>query len=73
MRAYVIRRLLLIIPSLLLLTILVFLSVRLLPGDVIDAMLGRMEYDQPGTVDRAALERMLGLDVPGYVYSMHAG
>ena len=67
MRAYVIRRLLLIIPSLLLLTILVFLSVRFLPGDVIDAMLGRMEYDQPGTVDRAALERMLGLDVPGYV------
>ena len=57
----------LIIPSLLLLTILVFLSVRFLPGDVIDAMLGRMEYDQPGTVDRAALERMLGLDVPGYV------
>ena len=67
MRAYVIRRLLLIIPSLLLLTILVFLSVRFLPGDVIDAMLGRMEYDQPGTIDRAALERMLGLDVPGYV------
>ena len=67
MRAYVIRRLLLIIPSLLLLTILVFLSVRFLPGDVIDAMLGTMEYAQPGTVDRAALERMLGLDVPGYV------
>ena len=67
MRAYIIRRLLLVIPSLLLLTILVFLSVRFLPGDVIDAMLGRMEYDQPGTVDRAALERMLGLDVPGYV------
>ena len=67
MRAYVIRRLLLIIPTLLLLTILVFLSVRFLPGDVIDAMLGRMEYDQPGASDREALERMLGLDVPGYV------
>ena len=67
MRAYVIRRLLMIIPTLLLLTILVFLSVRFLPGDVIDAMLGRMEYDQPGTIDREALERMLGLDVPGYV------
>ena len=67
MRAYIIRRLLLIIPSLFLLTILVFLSVRFLPGDVIDAMLGRMEYDQPGTIDREALERMLGLDVPGYV------
>ena len=67
MRAYSIRRLLLIIPTLFLLTILVFLSVRFLPGDVIDAMLGRMEYDQPGTIDREALERMLGLDVPGYV------
>ena len=67
MRAYIIRRLVLIIPTLFLLTILVFLSVRFLPGDVIDAMLGRMEYDQPGTIDRAALERMLGLDVPGYV------
>ena len=67
MRAYIIRRLLLIIPTLFLLTILVFLSVRFLPGDVIDAMLGRMEYDQPGTIDREALERMLGLDVPGYV------
>ena len=67
MRAYIIRRLLLIIPSLFLLTILLFLSVRFLPGDVIDAMLGRMEYDQPGTIDREALERMLGLDVPGYV------
>ena len=67
MRAYVIRRLFLIIPTLLLLTILVFLSVRFLPGDVIDAMLGRMEYDQPGASDREALERMLGLDVPGYV------
>ena len=67
MRAYIIRRLLLIIPTLFLLTILVFLSVRFLPGDVIDAMLGRMEYDQPGTIDREALERILGLDVPGYV------
>ncbi len=36
MRAYVIRRLLLLIPTLLILTILVFLSVRFIPGDVID-------------------------------------
>ena len=66
MRAYIIRRLLLMILSLFLLTILVFLSVRLLPGDVIDAILGRMmEISAVGTIDREGLERQLGLDVPG--------
>ena len=38
MRAYFIRRLLLIIPTLLILSIIVFLLVRFIPGDVIDAM-----------------------------------
>ena len=33
MRAYIIRRLLLIIPTLFILSTLVFLSVRFLPGD----------------------------------------
>ena len=42
MRAYVIRRVLLLIPTFLLLSILVFLSVRFIPGDVIDVMEGRM-------------------------------
>ena len=40
MKAYVIRRLLLIVPTLFILSILVFLSVRFLPGDAIDAMVG---------------------------------
>ena len=66
MRAYVIRRLLLVIPTIFILTILVFVSVRFIPGDAIDAMLGRMEQ-QIGTVDRAALERSLGLDAPIHV------
>ena len=65
MRAYVIRRLLLVIPTLFLLSILVFLSVRFIPGDVIDAMLGSVDFG--AEVDREALERMLGLDVPAYV------
>ena len=64
MRAYIIRRLLLMIPSLLILTVLVFLSVRFIPGDAIDLM--TMEYGA-GEVDREALERELGLDVPFYV------
>ena len=66
MRAYVIRRLLLIIPTLFLLTILVFLSVRFIPGDVIDAMMAEMETEH-SNIDREAMERKLGLDVPVYV------
>ena len=66
MRAYVIRRLLLLIPTLLILTILVFLSVRFIPGDVIDAMMSDLLYAGV-SVDREAVERMLGLDQPVYV------
>ncbi len=69
MRAYLIRRLLLIIPTLFILSILVFLSVRFIPGDVIDTMAARMA--ETGAlafkIDREALEQMLGLDVPVYV------
>ncbi len=65
MKAHVIRRLLLVIPTLFILSILVFLSVRFIPGDVIDVMQGRL--GGLGQVDRAALERMLGLDQPVYV------
>ena len=69
MRAYLIRRLLLIIPTLLILSIIVFLSVRFIPGDVVDVMVAEMEswYTAGAEIDREALERMLGLDVPAYV------
>ena len=70
MRAYVVRRLLLIIPTLFLLTILVFLLVRFLPGNVIDLIEARMEAQAPGStleIDREALMRAMGLDVPVWV------
>ena len=68
MRAYIIRRLLLIVPTLFILSILVFLSVRFIAGDAIDAIMGRMGmYNTLWDVDREALERTLGLDVPVYV------
>ena len=69
MRAYLIRRLLLIIPTLSVLTIMVFLAVRFIPGDVIDVMMARItEQGAEGAeIDRAALERRLGLDVPVHV------
>ena len=63
MRAYIIRRLLLFVPTLFILSVLVFLSVRFIPGDVIDNMVGRMDY-AGGELDRAAMERRLGLDLP---------
>ncbi len=69
MRAYIIRRLLLIIPTLFILTIIVFLAVRFIPGDLIDAMVVELEiwHAAGADIDREALERMLGLDVPVYV------
>ncbi len=68
MRVYVFRRLLLMIPTLFVLSMLVFFSVRFIPGDIIDAMLGRMNYvGASAAIDRDTLEHMLGLDVPVYV------
>ena len=67
MRAYIIRRLLLIIPTLFILTILVFLAVRFIPGDVVDLIISFMWWDGQAEIDREAVERMLGLDVPVYV------
>ena len=69
MRAYIIRRLLLVIPTLFILSVLVFLSVRFIPGDTIDLIAARMEqFLGPGVeVNRELIERMLGLDVPVWV------
>ncbi len=69
MRAYIIRRLLLIIPTLFILSILVFLSVRFIPGDAIDVIVMRMTGLGLATdqVEREAIERYLGLDVPVHV------
>ncbi|KKN36797.1 hypothetical protein LCGC14_0769970 [marine sediment metagenome] len=61
MRAYVIKRLLILIPTLLLVTFLIFLVIHLMPGDIIDAMLAA---NPDVEIDRPALERRLGLDAP---------
>ena len=67
MRAYMIRRLLLIIPSLFILSILVFFSIRFMPGDTIEAIADKLLYETGGEVDEEALRRMMGLDVPAHV------
>jgi peptide/nickel transport system permease protein len=68
MFAYIIRRILLLIPTLFLVTIIVFMVVRLIPGDVIDNMLSTMaEESAMGDVDREYLEQLLGLDKPIHI------
>jgi len=42
MQAYIIRRLLLIVPTLFLVTLIVFFSVRFIPGSVVDLMAAEM-------------------------------
>ncbi|OGN89847.1 MAG: glutathione ABC transporter permease GsiC [Chloroflexi bacterium RBG_13_46_14] len=66
MRAYIIRRLFLIIPTLFLITILVFLLVRFVPGDVIDMMLAQMSEQSGMGAELTAdyLRAAMGLDQP---------
>ena len=66
MRAYVIRRLLLLIPTLWIVSVIVFLLVRFLPGDVLDLIESHFEAMNM-QIDREAFMRMLGLDVPVHV------
>ena len=64
MQGYIIRRFLLLIPTLVILSMAVFLLVRLVPGDIIDVMAAQLE--QQGGLDpglgREKLEQALGLD-----------
>ncbi len=63
MRTYIIRRLLLTIPTLFLASLIIFFIIRLVPGDIIDAMIADAEVTSPGEY-RAAVEKALGVDVP---------
>jgi peptide/nickel transport system permease protein len=60
MTTYVIRRLLLAIPTLLVVMLAVFSIIRLLPGDIVRLMVAEQNY----AADEAALRRELGLSDP---------
>ena len=66
MRDYLIKRVLLIIPTLFMISIIVFLIMRLMPGDIVDSIMQRA-ISRGGSVDREAIERAFGLDVPIHV------
>lgn len=65
MFAYIIRRIVYLIPVLFVLTVVVFSLVHLLPGDIIDKMMD--EEDAEDIEVRLALTKELGLDQPIYV------
>jgi len=62
MRTYVIRRLLLMIPTLLVVSLLIFFLVRVIPGSIVDAMIAGGDADVE--LDRAMIEHSMGLDAP---------
>src|SRR5512134_1789945 len=63
MRQYIIKRLLLIVPTLLMVSIIVFSLTRLIPGDVVVLMFEEKAYAE----DLEALREKLGLNRPIYV------
>src|SRR5512144_2727834 len=60
MTTYVVRRLLLMAPTLLLVSVMVFLIMRLIPGDVVSLMFQDLGYAQ----SLAEMRARLGLDLP---------
>jgi len=69
-RSYAARRILLVIPTMLLLTLAVFFMVRLIPGDMVTMMVSQQQFAQgkPDTpqLDAEVIRHALGLDKPIY-------
>ena len=62
MRAYIIRRLLLTIPTVFFVTLIVFLMIRLIPGNMVNIILS--QFTQATELDRQNIIHQLGFDVP---------
>jgi len=77
MRAYAIRRLLLIVPTLFIVSFIVFLLIRLMPGGVVDAIIAQMYSAEGGQrlttmhMARERIERELGLNEPVHIAYGH--
>ncbi len=66
MQAYIVRRVLALIPTLFFASLIVFVTVRMIPGDVIDLMLSQNDI-AASKMGREQLEKALGLDQPMWV------
>ena len=65
MLAYIIRRVAYLVPVLFVLTVVVFTFVEMLPGNIIDTLVGTEGNNDPEV--RKILEKEYGLDQPVYV------
>jgi peptide/nickel transport system permease protein len=63
MKSYVLRRLLALVPTLILASIIVFVTVRLIPGDIIELMLSQNDLSADAK-SREQVVAALGLDKP---------
>jgi peptide/nickel transport system permease protein len=67
--AYIVRRLALMIMTLLGISIIIFVLLRVVPGNIVDILFDAAGYVDPA--DKANLERDLGLNLPIYVQYLH--
>ena len=72
MGSYIIRRLLWIPITVIAVSILVFLMVRFIPGNIVDLIIAQSSQGNVDVVaDRLAVMHAFGLDVPVYVQYVH--
>ena len=64
MTGYIIRRLLLLMPTVFFVVLIVFFMFQLIPGDVVDAQFGQMEYS---ALDLDKIKASMGLDQPVHI------
>lgn len=64
--SYLIRRIILVVPTLILASLIIFFIIRLIPGNVVDIIAGQMaQFGHPA--NKEVIRRDLGLNVPIYV------
>ncbi|MGA2287130.1 ABC transporter permease [Bradyrhizobium sp.] len=69
MFAYIARRLVLMLVTLIGISIVIFVLLRIVPGNIVDILFAAAGYVDPS--DKASLERELGLDQPIVVQYLH--
>lgn len=67
MGKYIVKRVLLLIPTALLVSLIVFLLMRMLPGDAVDALQYQLQSQGSYDITREEVEVMLGMDKPAMV------
>lgn len=65
MTSYIWKRILLLIPTILIVSLVTFIFMRLLPGDAVDYIIAQYSTSG-GEVSREYVEHMLGLDIPAW-------